>query len=57
MENIRTGEKHSRAWYDGCDAAFDGVLKPDFTGMTEEEIADFNAGYLYMTQRSILFWF
>jgi len=51
-----TQEQHSRAWHDGCDAAFDGILHPDFTGMTQDEIDDFNAGYLYMTQHAIMFW-
>ena len=47
---------HSKAWHDGCDAAFDGILQPDFTGMTEKDKDEFNAGYLYMTQRALTYW-
>ena len=47
-------EQHSDAWYDGCHAAVEGNLNPNFTGMTEEEIDSFNDGYLYMTQNSMV---
>ncbi|MBQ6992232.1 MAG: hypothetical protein IJN50_04925 [Clostridia bacterium] len=55
MENAKA-DVHSKAWYDGCDASFDGILQPNLTGMTEEEIQDFNAGYLYMTLHAIMYY-
>ena len=48
--------KHSEAWCDGCDAAWDGVLQPDFKGKTEEYISDFKEGYNFMNCRILQFY-